>query len=100
MIYFDIFEKNCCTFIRIDITDIFSKKNKSYYKFELIHKDKTVQKICDYSISEIEENDEYSFFVLFDITGIDFKQVNQALLIQYQKHRFSKRETVYHTFRI
>ena len=100
MIYFDVFEKDSRTFIRLDITDIFSKKHKVDYKIELKYKDKILQEICNYSILEIEENDEYSFFVAFDITNIDFEKLKYVMLIQYKKSLLSRRETVYHTFHI
>ena len=100
MIYFDVFEKDSRTFIRLDITDIFSTKNNFCYKLELKYKDKSLQKIYDYSILSIEENDEYSFFAVFDITNIDFEKLKTATLIQYKKCMFSKREIVYHTFQI
>ncbi len=100
MIYFDIFEKDRRIFLRLDVTDIFSKKNKAKYKLEVKYKDKTMQRINNYSLFEFDENDEYLFFAVFDITDINFELLEKVLLIQYKKHTLCKNETVYHTFSI
>lgn len=93
--YYEITEKK----LKVDVTDIISFKND--LKFELKIKEKSKKKtIKEYELIEVCENEEYSFYLVFDFKNVCFENLINVRLNQFKNNLFANNKIVYYSLKI
>ena len=94
-IYYNLSSKD----LKIDVTDIMSFKNNLKFEVQIELQDKIIV-LDKYHLQQKCEDDEYSFYLIFDLKNINIQEIKSLYLTQFKRQYFSDERIIYYNFKI